>query len=242
VQVHGGAWIIGEKREQGRPLMYHLATQGWVCVAPNYRLSPRAVFPEHLVDVKRVLRWVREHVAEYGGDPDFVVITGGSAGGHLAALAALTPNDPELQPGFEGVDTSVIACVPFYAPYDLTRRFGGRGADGFGGLLERWVIQQRAADAPDAYASASPIERIGPHAPPFMVVHGTADSLVSVEAARAFAAELREVSSHPVVFVELPGAQHAFDVFHSIRSDVVVRGVHLFLASVYARERRDLGP
>jgi acetyl esterase/lipase len=242
VQIHGGAWIIGEKRQQGRPLMYELAAHGWVCVAPNYQLSPRVLFPEHLVDVKRALRWVREEVAGYGGDPDFVVVTGGSAGGHLAALAALTPNDPEYQPGFEDVDTSVTACVPFYAPYDLTRRFAGRGADGFGGLLERMVVGQRLAEAPDVYARASPIERIGPEAPPFMVVHGTADSLVSVEAARAFAVELREVSSQPVVFVELPGAEHAFEVFHSVRSDTVVRGVHRFLASVEARERRDLRP
>jgi acetyl esterase/lipase len=242
VQVHGGAWIIGEKREQGRPLMYHLAARGWVCVAPNYRLSPGVVFPEHLVDVKRVLRWVREHITEYGGDPDFVVITGGSAGGHLAALAALTPNAPEYQPGFEHVDTTVAACVALYAPYDLTHRFAGRGANAFRGLLERWVIGQRLAAAPALYAKASPIEGIGPQAPPFMVVHGTADSLVPVESARAFAIALREVSSHPVVFVELPGAEHAFEVFHSVRSDVVVRGVHRFLASVEACERRDLGP
>jgi acetyl esterase/lipase len=213
-----------------------------VCVAPNYRLSPGVVFPEHLVDVKRVLRWVREHIAEYGGDPRFVVITGGSAGGHLAALAALTPNDPEYQPGFEPVDTTVAACVAFYAPYDLTWRFGRRRADAFRGLLERWVIGQRLAAAPALYARASPIERVGPDAPPFMVVHGTADSLVPVESARRFASRLREVSSHPVVYVELPGAQHAFEVFHSVRSDVVVRGVHRFLASVEAQERRDLGP
>jgi acetyl esterase/lipase len=222
--------------------MYELAAHGWVCVAPNYQLSPHVRFPEHLVDVKRVLRWVRQHVAEYGGDPGFVVITGGSAGGHLAALAALTPNDPEYQPGFEQVDTSVTACVPFYAPYDLTRRFAGRGSDGFGGLLERMVIGQRLTEAPDVYARASPIERIGPDPPPFMVVHGTADSLVAVEAARAFVAELREVTARPVVFVELPAAQHAFEVFHSVRSDAAVRGVHRFLAAVEARVRRDLRP
>ena len=121
LQVHGGAWIIGNKRQQALPLMHHLAAHGWVCVATNYRLSPKATFPDHLVDVKRALAWVREHVAEYGGDPDFVAITGGSAGGHLAALAAFTANDPEYQPGFEDVDTSVAACVPFYGVVRLHR-------------------------------------------------------------------------------------------------------------------------
>ena len=94
-QIHGGGWVIGSKNEQALPLMYHLARAGWVCVSVDYRLSPQATFPDHLVDCKRALAWVREHVAEYGGDPDFVVVTGGSAGGHLAALVALTPNDAE---------------------------------------------------------------------------------------------------------------------------------------------------
>jgi acetyl esterase/lipase len=232
VQVHGGAWIVGDKREQARPLMHHLARHGWVCVAPNYRRSPDATFPDHLVDVKRALGWVREHAADYGGDPALVAITGGSAGGHLAALAALTPNEPEYQPGFEDIDTSVSACVVFYGAYDLTGRFGGVGADGMGGLIERAVLKRRVVDDPAAFSRASPLDRVREDAPPFMVVHGTDDSLVPVEEARAFAARLREVSSAPTVYLELPHAQHAFEVFDTVRSETVVRGVHRFLASV----------
>ena len=78
--------MIGDKNAAGPPADDHLAARGWVCVATNYRLSPSATFPDHLIDVKRALAWVREHIAEYGGDPDFVVVTGGSAGGHLSAL------------------------------------------------------------------------------------------------------------------------------------------------------------
>ncbi|HMC72049.1 MAG TPA: alpha/beta hydrolase, partial [Mycobacteriales bacterium] len=122
IQVHGGGWVIGNKDQQGIPLMQHLASRGWVCVAPNYRLSPRATFPDHLVDLKRALAWTREHAHEYGGDPDFIVVTGGSAGGHLTALVALTQNDPEYQPEFEDADTSVYAAVPYYGVYDFTGR------------------------------------------------------------------------------------------------------------------------
>ena len=232
LQIHGGAWIVGDKRQQARPLMHHLAAHGWVCVAPNYRRSPSATFPDHLVDVKRALRWVRERAADYGGDPGFVVITGGSAGGHLAALAALTPAVREYQPGFEEVDTSVSACVVFYGAYDLTGRFGGVGADGMGGLIERAVLKRRLADDPIAFSRASPLDQIHHDAPPFMIVHGTDDSLVPVEEARAFAARMREFSSSPTVYLELPHAQHAFEVFDSVRSETVVRGVHRFLASV----------
>jgi acetyl esterase/lipase len=219
--------------------MHHLAAHGWVCVAPNYRLSPRATFPDHLVDVKLTIRWIREHIASFGGDPRFVAITGGSAGGHLASLAAFTGNDPAYQPGFEDVETSVSACVPFYGAYDLTNRFGGRGADGMAGLAERALLKQRLADDRDSFERASPLDRVRADAPPFMVVHGTDDSLVPVEEARAFAAALRARSRAPSVYLELPGAQHAFEIFHSVRSDAVVRGVHRFLTFVHDSRARD---
>ncbi|OOK65057.1 alpha/beta hydrolase fold family protein [Mycobacterium kansasii] len=61
-------------------------------------VSPLHTWPAHIVDVKRALAWVKENIAAYGGDPDFVAISGGSAGGHLSALAALTPNEPRFQP------------------------------------------------------------------------------------------------------------------------------------------------
>ncbi|HVT22586.1 MAG TPA: alpha/beta hydrolase, partial [Mycobacteriales bacterium] len=114
LQIHGGGWVIGNKEEQGLPLMTHLSARGWVCVAPNYPLSPKATWPEHLIAVKQSLAWIRRNIEQYGGDPSYVVVTGGSAGGHLAAMVALTANDPQYQPGFEDVDTSVKACVPFY--------------------------------------------------------------------------------------------------------------------------------
>ena len=114
VQVHGGGWVIGFKDRQGQLLMRRLAAQGWVCFNIDYRLSPGATFPDHLVDVKRAVAWIREHADDYGIDPEFVAVTGGSAGGHLTALTALTANDPQYQPGFEDANTAVQAAVPFY--------------------------------------------------------------------------------------------------------------------------------
>ncbi|MEZ5095314.1 MAG: alpha/beta hydrolase [Nocardioides sp.] len=119
LQVHGGGWVLGSKDQQGVPLSLHMAARGWVVVSINYRLAPRDAFPAQIVDVKRAIAWVREHIADYGGDPSYVVITGGSAGGQLCALAALTPSDPEYQPGFEDADTSLAAAVPHYGVYDM---------------------------------------------------------------------------------------------------------------------------
>ncbi|APR78796.1 carboxylesterase family protein (lipO) [Minicystis rosea] len=236
VQVHGGAWVLGDKSQQGLPLMTHMASLGWVCVAINYRLSPRATFPDHIIDVKRALAWVKAHIAEHGGDPDFVVITGGSAGGHLCSLAALTPNDPEYQPGFEAADTSVRACVPFYGVYDFTNR-KGIGREDMRGLLSRVVMKRRFAEAVELFDRASPMSRVNEHAPPFFVIHGTNDTLVPVEEARLFVELLRAASHEPVAYAELPGAQHAFEVFSSPRTVHVVRGVARFLAHTHAMYR-----
>lgn len=237
VQVHGGAWILGDKRHQGLPLVNRMASLGWVCVSINYRLSPRNTFPDHVVDVKRALAWVKEHIAEYGGDPGFVVLTGGSAGGHLSSLAALTAGDRSLQPGFEDADTSVEACVPFYGVYDFANRDGEGRADMLP-LLERLVMKRRLADDRDAFEKASPVSRVHAAAPPFLVVHGTHDTLVPVAQARAFVGRLRAVSRARVAYLELPGAQHAFEVFSSLRTAYVVRGVARFLSFVYGEHLR----
>jgi acetyl esterase/lipase len=241
LQIHGGAWILGSKNEQGLPLMHHLAARGWVCVSADYRLSPRATCPDHLVDLKRAIAWIREHGAQYGADPDFLVVTGGSAGGHLAALVALTANDPEYQPGFEHVDTSVDGCVAFYGVYDFTNRHGVWPDDGLRRLLERRVMKVPFATAGEAFAKASPLSRLHPDAPPFLVLHGTHDTLVPVDEARRFCDELRRVSRAPIAYAELPGAQHAFEIFPSLRSTLVIRGVERFLAWVYARHLRRRG-
>jgi acetyl esterase/lipase len=234
LQIHGGAWVIGDKAQQGLPLMNHLAAAGWVCVANNYRLSPRATFPDHLVDCKLALAWIREHIAEYGGDPNFVVVTGGSAGGHLSALVALTANRPEYQPGFEAVDTSVAACVPFYGVYDLVDTFqhpDGTPADSW---LARRLMKTTPAEDPEPFVAGSPVAHVRADAPPFFVLHGDRDNLVPVAQARAFVAALRAVSHRPVAFAEVAGGSHAFDVFHSVRTGNAVNGVDRFLAWVYS--------
>lgn len=233
IQVHGGGWVIGNKEQQGYPLMSHLASRGWVCVAINYRLSPRATWPDHIVDVKKAIAWVKEHVSEYGGNPDFIVITGGSAGGHLSSLAALTPNVAEFQPGFEDVDTSVQACVPFYGVYDFTNREGVGRAD-LRVFLERTVLKRKFTEAREVWDHASTMTWVNPDAPPFFVIHGRNDTLVPVAEARLFVRLLREASHEVVAYAELPGAQHAFEVFLSVRTAHVVNAVERFVAAVYS--------
>jgi acetyl esterase/lipase len=240
LQIHGGGWIVGDKREQALPLIYFLVARGWVVVAANYRLSPKARFPAHLLDCKRALAWTREHIADYGGDPSFIAVTGGSAGGHLTALMGLTANDSQLQPGFEAADTRVSACVPFYGVYDFLDRHGLKGS---GAQMVAWlgktVMPGPPAQDPTLWDLASPVTRAHPDAPPFFVLHGTHDSLASVEEARLFVRKLRESSRQPVVYAELPGAQHAWDIFKSVRALHSVHAVARFLEWCRANREGD---
>ena len=237
VYIHGGAWVMGDKREQGKPMMYELVARGWVCVAINYRLSPKAVWPAHIVDAKKAVAWVRSHIADYGGDPSFIAVSGGSAGGHLSALLALTPGDPAFQPGFEEADTSVNACVPFYGVMDLTA--SDEAAQLYGNelrrLLERYVMQAGALEHPEIFRAASPTYRVQADAPPFFVLHGQNDTLVPVAMARAFVDALRAASRAPVAYAELPLAQHAFDVLASLRCQATTNGVAAFLDAARVR-------
>ena len=237
MQVHGGSWVMGDKREQGWPLLSHLAANGWVCFNLNYRLSPGATFPDHLVDLKAGLAWIREHAEQWGIDPNFIAVTGGSAGGHLAALMGLTANDPEYQPGFEDADTSLQAAVPIYGVYDFTSRLGTHRLPFWYRRLERQIMKAFRDEEPEKFRRASPIERIHPQAPPFFVIHGDRDTLAPVEEARYFANELRETSHAPVVYAELRGAQHAFDLFCSPRTSHMLAAALKFLDATHAQKR-----
>jgi acetyl esterase/lipase len=229
IQVHGGGWIVGSRLEQGIPLLNHLAANGWIGFNVDYRLSPRATMPEHVIDVKRAIAWVREHADELGVDPQRIALTGGSAGGHLTALAALTADDRSLQPGFEDADTSVAAAVPFYGVYDFTDPDTLYSPGIKDWLLPNVIFKRTLAEAPELYRAVSPFHRVHAEAPPFLVLHGDEDSLVPIGDARAFVERLAAESRNPARLVELPGAEHAFDLFPSLRTARVVEGIERFL-------------
>jgi len=237
LQIHGGAWVVGHKQQQGQPLLHRLASNGYVGVSINYRLAPKSKFPDPLIDIKLAIAWVRGNIAEYGGDPNLIILTGGSAGGHLAALAALTPNDPTYQPGFEETDTSVVGCIPFYGPSDFTNRFGIRGrTSSMEQLLRRTSMPGPLQQFPELYAAMSPIEHVNAEAPPFLIIQGELDVLAWREENQRFVEALSGVSSSPVVYWEVPGAQHAFDTLNSLRCSVAVDTCERFAGWVVARE------
>lgn len=231
--VPGGAWVHGSRLLQGYALMSHLAEKGWVCLSIDYRVAPHHRWPAHIHDVKTAIAWARANVDRFGGDRDFVAIAGASAGGHLAALAGLTPNDPELQADLpDDSDTSVDAVVPIYGRYCWEDRSTVERVR-FIDFLERVVVGHKVARNPDVYRKASPIARAHPDAPPFLIVHGTGDSVIPVAQARAFVERLRAVSRSAVSYIELPGAGHAFDMTDGARTGSAATAIGLFLNQIH---------
>ena len=122
------------------------------------------------------IAWAREHAPEYGADPSTLVVAGSSAGAHLASIAALTPNDPDLQPGLDSADTSVSAALCLYGYHGY---YYGSG--------------------PTDVPHSSPMAYVHPGAPPILIVHGNQDTCVSVEGARSFARRLGALNA-PVLY------------------------------------------
>jgi len=236
-QMHGGAWLekCGSKNEQALPLMNHMAANGWVCVAVEYRLSPGSTFPEHIIDCKRGLSWIKEHIAEYGGNPNFVIATGGSAGGHLSTLLALSANAPEFQPGFEEIDTTVQGCVPFYGVYDFLNSQNQRSSETLSQWVSAKVLKKTRAESPELWRQASPLYWVHKDAPPFLIIHGEADTLVPVEESRVLYQALQNESTQAVAYAELPDAQHAFEIGISLRTQIVVNHLCVYLDELYRR-------
>lgn len=160
VWLHGGAWRLGDRTFVPDRLDW-LASRGFAIACIDYRLSGDAVFPAQLDDVFAALRWLRANAAEYGYDPTRVGLFGSSAGSHLAALAAVTASEEER----------VQAVVDAYGPADLL-------------AADQDVAPTRAllGGPPQENAAlaeqASPARQVGDIAPPFLILHGTADPLV----------------------------------------------------------------
>lgn len=203
LHFHGGAFRWGRKNREARLLLHRLARDGWVCMTANYRLAPEASFPDAHVDAKRAIAWARRRAADFGGDPDRIWVAGSSAGGHLATMSALTPNDARFQPGFTDADTSVSGAIGLYAFYGAA-----------------------AAGSP---MPSSPLDVIHQDAPPMFLVHGGHDTLVLADDAREFTTALGSVTDQPLVYIELPHAQHGFDLFRSARFEAVVDAIEAFL-------------
>lgn len=205
IHLHGGHFRMGAPSRESRAMLFDHARRGWAAISATYSLSPTPEqgFPQHLVDIKRLIRWIRVEGPAHDIRADApIVIAGSSAGGHIAMMTALTAGDPRFQPGFEELDTSLAGAIGLYGYY------GPLG--------------------PRTRQISDPVRHPAAGAPPLVVVHGTLDTYTPVWGSRRLVDHLRAGSPHAVAYAELPGAQHGFDAVQSARYLAVVDAVARF--------------
>lgn len=235
--VPGGAWVQGSRVLQGHTMLHHLVKRGWVCLTMDYRVSPVHRWPRHIQDVNAAVAWARANVDKFGGDREFVAVAGCSAGGHLAALAGLTPGESAFRGELaEDADTSVDAVVGIYGRYDWQDR-STPTRQNFQNFLERVVVGRRQSRHPGVFEAASPMARIHADAPPFFLIHGEHDTIIPVGEARHFHERLAAVSRNAVHYSEIPRAGHGFDLVDSSHARRCAVEVANFLSGVHQARR-----
>ena len=232
LQIHGGAWITGSKR-QASFLMASMAALGWTCFSVSYRFSPDIIFPEHLIDIKRALCWIRNNAEEHGLDPDFIIATGGSSGGHLASMTALTQNQPEFQPGFEKADTSIQGCVPIYGVFNFTDPFDEKTQFPAKARLMEMLCGGTPETQPDRYQQITPANWISAKTPPFLLIQGETDALISTIDTQGFWDALQTQKVPNSAFLRLPLVEHAFDIFPTLTAQCIVPTIERYLIMLY---------
>ena len=222
VYVHGGGWTGGDPQRQGRDLYHALALDGWVSVGIRYPFTPQVTVEDQIATVHDAVRWTRHELADHGVDATTVVLAGGSAGGHLAAMAALTASD----------DERVAACIGMYGVYDMANRNRTRAP---WAKIRNEVMLATVAEQPERYRAVSPIDCVHAGTPPFLIVHGTHDTLVPAGEGEQFVEVLR-TAGRPVEYVPVYGAQHAFDALSSVTSRTAAAAIRDWLGVTVLRQ------
>jgi acetyl esterase/lipase len=253
IYLHGSGWHLLDKDVGTRYFFGSLAAQGHVVMDVAYRLCPDVDLDGMNGDVRRAIAWLKDHAAEHSVNPDRIVLCGGSAGGHLALLAAYTPGHPQLTPpDLAGRDLTVHGVISCYGVPDMCVYYHNgehafppqpdrpervrsgpldklmgqlmnamlgevliRQSDKLTKMSNKWMMNNLLGgspeQAPERYALASPVNHVSRDCPPTLLLHGTHDAVAPIEGSRALARRL-QAAGVPVVFVEYPNTQHAFDL------------------------------
>lgn len=257
IYIHGGGWLLGDKMFSAYATLNRLASRGIVICVINYRMSPEAAWPAHILDCKRALIFIKKNALKWGGDPKKVFVSGESAGGHLSALIGMSSNVPEFQPPEEdpNADTSVQGALPIYGVYDLADTHGDLKSIhasildlsvGIRPFFSRMIMQKLFAESRDEFNLASPMFHVRKYAEaeedpkvcPFFISHGTCDALASYADAKRFYEELQAVrkkfgtwaTGESDVFVTVNGGHHAYGYATGVRSNALADGMYDFMA------------
>jgi len=206
IVIHGGGFNDGDKaRTREVSICTDLVRGGYAAMSINYKLwnkgMKKPTWPRSLYDAKTAVRWIRKNAASYGINPDRVGSLGGSAGGNLAAMLALTGPADGLEPTDSLGDVSAkVSCgIDLYGAVDLPN------------YHDMKMFLKTAAEDPAVYAKASPINYADKDDAPMLIIHGTADEVVNHSQSVTLVDKLKAAGAE-YEFVSIPGAPHTFDL------------------------------
>ncbi|KAI9033923.1 Alpha/Beta hydrolase protein [Phycomyces nitens] len=248
IHIHGGAWRKGSKdmfKPHGKVLVEE---NNWIYVSIGYRLAPKNPYPAHLLDVKRAIRWVKQSIDKFGGDPNFIILSGDSAGGHLASMASLTANNPLYQPGkentrFESFDTRVQGVICFSGALDIQQSV--HHAEFF---AHRVAMQKKGELDTEFLDKHNPTKLIGEakqngHLVPYLLITASRDTLVQNSVGKNFKAVYDKYSkpTSPATsecsLLNLPTAHHIYYVGWTPRSIHLSKLVQAWSEQRYTKKR-----
>lgn len=231
VYIHGGGWAFGQPRQSGAfanwpDVLALIASRGFVVASVQYRFSGEAPFPAAIQDVKGAIRWLRAHAAQYGIDPGRVGVWGGSAGGHLAALDAVSCGVAAVSPQASGVivpgvlqaqvapagpeGDCVEAFATWYGVFDFSKAVPGeRRAPDSDSPVKRFLGCPHTTCTAQQQAVASPATYVKAGEPPALLIVGSADTVVGPQQSRDFYHLLRSKGDRAQLLV-IPGVNHSF--------------------------------
>jgi acetyl esterase/lipase len=209
VLIHGGGWYGGDKAKKRREVSIaeFLAKNGYIAMSINYQLSTkdRPSWSQNLYDCKSAVRFLRKNAVLYHVDPQRIALIGFSAGAHLAALTALTAGDKDLagNDAYLLIPSDVQAVVCFYGIYNLSN------------FEKKDFVQQMLGTSfqqdPNLWSLASPVSHITRDAPPFLLIHGSADEVVGMKHSSQMHSLLLQAGADST-FLPIDGAPHSFDL------------------------------
>ncbi|MGH8170486.1 MAG: alpha/beta fold hydrolase [Steroidobacteraceae bacterium] len=233
IYIHGGGWAFGQPRQSGAfsnwpDVLALLASRGYVVASVGYRLSSEVPFPAAIQDIKAAIRWLRANAQQYEIDPRHVGIWGGSAGGHLAALDAVTCGVASLSPTVGGGPAAgpgigqatiaaagpegdcVQALVTWYGVFDFRKTVPSeRGVPRSGSMVDRFLGCPHTACTRQQRAVASPSTYVKAGEPPALLIVGSADTVVGPQQSRDFYHLLRSKDDRAQLLI-IPGVNHSF--------------------------------
>jgi acetyl esterase/lipase len=214
--IHGGGWIGGHTRHSGAlsnfpAVLAKLSSEGFVVASLEYRLSGEAPFPAQLQDARAAIRFLKANAAQYGIDPARTGVWGGSAGGHLTALAALSCGDTRLDPASAPLGSECVqAAVTWYGVFDFAPMLARGGSSPTVNAAENALLRCKAATCTAAaVAAVSPASYIDAKDPPFLLIHGETDAVVPVAQSRDVEAKMK-AAGMSVEAIYIPAVDHSF--------------------------------